>query len=244
MVKLAKENGETLYPKNNNANPLDSEGEEIPLWEMSPDKLIAFIDYCEGEGITFVATEWGTPSIDVLKKDDRVVLVTVFRNPLARFQSNFRFSYFNGYVDCKDPFDYVGSLGAHTMFNYYCRVFSYNYDNPEPIDRDRFKKALRNVSFFDLFGFLESDEPLREISKGLGWTRHRMKANETKLDCKSAARYVLKGRPKLLFRRLRLREPEKEKDFADVFRKKNKWDFKLYNKVKEIYSRCKTSTIL
>ncbi len=42
------------------------------------DRLLEqFVDRCEAENITFVATEWGLPHIATLARDERVNLIYV-----------------------------------------------------------------------------------------------------------------------------------------------------------------------
>ena len=72
VVNLAKENGEVLFKNNANGNPLDENGDRLELWNYSAEELTDFLDQCEKDGVTFVATEHGSPDFRLLSEDSRV----------------------------------------------------------------------------------------------------------------------------------------------------------------------------
>ena len=89
IVKMAERNGGKLYPSNDNGNPQEDNGKIKKLWSYPDWKLVMFIDKCEKLGVTFVATEWGAPDFEFLKKDKRVVIFTCLREPIDRYISNY-----------------------------------------------------------------------------------------------------------------------------------------------------------
>ena len=58
IVEIAQLNGERCYPAHANGNPLDATGKAIALWDYTKEELLEFIDSCEAQGITFMATQW------------------------------------------------------------------------------------------------------------------------------------------------------------------------------------------
>jgi hypothetical protein len=125
IVHLFKKNGYKLYENNANGNPLDENSDVIELWKYDQLELSSFIDRCHGSGVGFVATEWGVPDIDFLSSREDIVLVTVLRDPYARFVSNFRFDVKNGFTDSTDFNSYLNNGdGLYTADNYYTRMLS------------------------------------------------------------------------------------------------------------------------
>ena len=100
IVNMAIENNEVLYQSHGNGNPKNKDGNVLPLWEYNEKELINFIDKCEKDGVTFVATEQGSPNFETLIEDSRVFLITCLRDPLKRSVSNFNYAYYSGYTDC------------------------------------------------------------------------------------------------------------------------------------------------
>ena len=89
-----------LFEPNNNGNPKQYERNKkskIPFWTYSGEKLVNFIARCLNEnGATFIAAEnswFQNVSIinEEFKRQNRIELVTQFRNPFARFVSNYFF---------------------------------------------------------------------------------------------------------------------------------------------------------
>ena len=99
IVNMAKANNEVLHNPHNNGNPSDIKGSTLPLWEYDESGLLDFINNCEEEGVTFVASEFGAPNFKTLSSDPRVKLMTCFRDPCKRIISNHNYDYYSGYTE-------------------------------------------------------------------------------------------------------------------------------------------------
>lgn len=231
IVELARANDEIFYPRHKNGNPLKSDGTLIRLWEMDASQLKGFIDHCEKERITFVATEWGAPDFSVLASDPRVVLITCLRDPLKRFISNYYYGFHWGYTDCTSPELYENSnksiWGSYTRDNYYCRMFSRCHHRPEGITRDHYEVAKRNLSLFDGCVVISGRERFDSIKRLLDWSDRDVVANKNNLDMLSFARQLFAGKLRLLWRRLISPKKKPNDNFTKQFRERNVWDYKL-----------------
>ncbi|MEB3212914.1 MAG: hypothetical protein VKL39_16290 [Leptolyngbyaceae bacterium] len=235
IVKLADINHEVFYSNHDNGNPLDSDGKEIPLWQLSDDELTQFIDHCENTGITFIANEWGAPNFELLSSDPRVVLVTCLRDPLKRFLSNFYFDYWSGYTNYGDIENYINSDGCFTMFDYYCRILSGHHDKSEPLDHSQFEVAKSNLSYFDHIMVLEDKEAFSKLQNFLNWdikldNLHQNKSNQFN---RRVLKLILSGRVDLMWRRLSHLRRKPTQEFLHVFQQGNKWDIRLYELSKQ-----------
>lgn len=233
IVELAKKNNEIFFPQHVNGNPLDQNRSLVKLWQMDQSELISFVDYCEENGVTFVATEWAGPDFSVLAADPRVRLITCIREPLERFISDFYFAFFFGYTQHKTLDNYINSDGTSTMFNYYCRIFSRQCDNVRMVNTDSFKLALSNLSLFDCCEILEKNMAFSKLIKLLGWKEKKIIANQSKMNINLATKYLAKGKINLLFRRIVLPKKYPDNGFKNYFKKSNRWDYKLYNEAKK-----------
>jgi hypothetical protein len=181
VINQAIANGETLYPNHKNGNPCSPDGEEIPVWEFEENELSAFIDGCEAGGITFVATEWGSPNYQVLHNDTRVVLVTCIREPWSRLISNYNYDYYLGYSDSPSLSSYLTADHRIRMDNYLVRVFSDEFhSDTEEIRPETFDSALDNLKLFDLVLIAERDGDLNShLFKALGWEGKSVDSHQT-----------------------------------------------------------------
>ena len=172
IVNIALRNGEVPYPSHGNGNPKGGDGVLLPIWEYGGVALGSFIDECEREGVTFVATEHGAPDFGVLIGDPRVLLVTCLRDPLKRCASNFNYAYYSGYTDAPSMVDFALEPNVHMSDNYYTRMFSRMEQLPlVGIGEESLSSALETVSGFDLV--LSTDPSHMDIasamSESLGW---------------------------------------------------------------------------
>ena len=90
---MAKANNEKMYIPNNNGNPTDDNGVVLPVWEYNNFELSKFIDNCEENGVTFIATESGAPDFSVLEMDKRITLITcclLYTSPSPRDRTRSR----------------------------------------------------------------------------------------------------------------------------------------------------------
>lgn len=236
IINLAELNNERFWPDHKNGNPTDSKGNLIELWKYSEDKLEQFVDRCEAENITFVATEWGLPHITTLARDARVKLITCLRNPLSRFISNFYYDLYYGYNTVKTMEDYVGINGkSNTMFNYYIRILSGHNINPNDIDDVIYLKGKKALSEFDLCIIMESG--FLELESELGWTVTEVHSNRLSLSIRKLLIFMVTGKWRFLLPLILYPKIIIDSEFIRYFNAGNSWDIQLYNDFKELKFR-------
>ncbi|MAH98640.1 MAG: hypothetical protein CMA12_04755 [Euryarchaeota archaeon] len=170
VVNLAKSNGEILYKNNANGNPLDEHNERIELWKYDEAQLKSFVDICEEDGVTFVATEHGSPDFEVLHRDSRVVLLTTLRDPHARAISNYNHAYFGGYTKASKIDDFLSERRFFMSDNFYVRTFSRKEQLPlESISEEDLKIAGDTLALFDLVILLGKNDVLTTLSEEFEW---------------------------------------------------------------------------
>ena len=59
IANMALRHGEVPCASHENGNPNGEDGVLLPIWEYDEGTLGSFIDECEREGVTFVATKHG-----------------------------------------------------------------------------------------------------------------------------------------------------------------------------------------
>jgi hypothetical protein len=231
IVEMAGRNGERLWPRHANGNPLDDDGNTIALWQYTPAQLTAFVNHCEAIGVTFVATDWGMPLLAPLREDRRVTLVTCVRRPLDRLVANFFFDVHYGYTPARTLDAYVGSgAGAFVMFDYYTRILSRRDDDPRPLDRQAFERVMQALARFDHCAVLERG--LTDLATALDWFRvDAVHANRSR-PTRRRWRRLLRERAWREAARL-LRWPQRAPPAAFVarFHAESPWDMLLYEHV-------------
>ncbi len=238
IVQLAILNGEELYPQHKNGNPLNSDGHLIRLWDFTDKELGEFVDSCEYQGVTFVATEWGAPNFEILADDPRVVLITCLRNPLSRFVSDYYYEFHLGYTACKSLETYVNSNPnkSYTMYNYYCRVFSRHHERTEPITLDQFHQSIAALKLFNCLIILEKGDAFQRLNKFLGWKDQVVFTQKNSLNIRQIAKFIIQGNFNLVWRRFFNPTKKPTQNFIRLFEKESKLDFHLYDEAKSIYS--------
>jgi hypothetical protein len=147
--------------------------------------------------------------------------------------SQFYYTFYTGRTDVSSPEEFVGSMLISTMSNYYCRIFSEFNDNSDPIGREQYEIARSTLSSFDCCTVLENRHPFAELYKLLDWESVELKANQTRLSFTSVIKSLAKGRFGLLMRRVTHPRKEPNEEFQEVFREENRWDYRLYETVRE-----------
>ena len=232
IVDLARANNETFWPNHENGNPKDNNGNFIELWKYSQDKLKQFIDQCEKQGVTFVATEWGLPDVTFIGKDDRIILITCLRQPLSRLVSNFYYDLYYGYTQAKKIEDYIATSGeTFTMFNYYSRILSGHDNNSEDVTEALFLKAKKALNEFDLCLIMEHG--FFNLKTELNWTITQRHSNRLDLNIKEALLLMKQGKMKDLFYRILYRKKKLDSEFLNYFNAGNFWDIQLYDEIEK-----------
>jgi hypothetical protein len=262
LVEQAIASGEKPYPRQINGNPMKEDGSRLELWNLDREGLKEFIDNCEKEGITFIATEWGSPDFEYLASDPRVLMFTCIREPLARFMSNFSYDLYKGFTKKRNLNDYINSSDV-SMFEYYTMVFSRNYIHKgmEKIEfnREHYEEAKKNLSLFDHIVVLENREHMKALMETMGWTMKPSKdepekvpisvrfistilgwkndPNKKKTTGKNpylAVEMLKRGRIFLFFKYLRHPKIMPDEEFRIKFVVHNKYDIELYQDSKKL----------
>ncbi len=172
IVNMAIENGEVLYSPNGNGNPKKEDGGVLPLWEYNDNDLTNFIDECEAKGVTFIATEHGSPNFNTLINDSRVFLLTCLRDPLERCASNFNYAYYSGYTDEKSIAEFIEVPNVYTSDNYYVRVFSRTTSIPlKKLTEFDFQMAVKNIGMFDITIKTGHNNLEKKLFESFGWDK-------------------------------------------------------------------------
>ncbi len=181
IVNQAIANGEVPYGNHKNGNPYTDEGELLHLWDFNDEQLGNFVDKCEEEGVTFVATEWGAPNYETLERDPRVILITCLREPYSRLVSNFNYDYYFGFSKSTTIEEYISEAGTLKMDNFLVRVYSRKYqNNSDELDDKSLEIALTNLRRFDLVLAIENQNDLSEhLFEALGWKKKQVDSHRT-----------------------------------------------------------------
>jgi hypothetical protein len=225
VVELARRNGERFHPLHDNGIPLDDEGHPLPLWRYPLAQLAAFVDECEAQRVSFVATEWGVPALEALAADPRVVLVTCLREPLSRLVSNFYYDLYGGYtgVRCLEAYP-ESSRAPFCRHNYYCRMLAGKAQAEGEIDAADFLRARERLASFAYCGVVERG--LMPLARHLEWNPHAVHENRSD----SALRLLKdfrRGRYAAVRRLFHPRELPGAA-FRSDFARLNAWDLRLY----------------
>lgn len=232
VIELARQNGEQFYPRHSNANPRSEDGALIRLWDLDSLSLTAFVDECQSRGVTFVATEWGSPLFEVLAGDDRVLLLTSLRDPVERFLSSYYYSYYRGDTSRRTPLSYLGTGWIYSHPNYYTRVFSRQYTTDHTVDRSDFECARAQLALFDHHVIVERENAFSRLAEALGWSHLSIHANPTRLNAWRVLKMLLKGRIRLLLRRTLHPRRRPPAEVIAHLREQNAWDEQLYRQLR------------
>mgnify|MGYP001192413572 FL=1 len=239
VINQAIANGETLYPVHENGNPCSSTRELLPIWDYEDNELLEFIDDCQSQGVTFVATEWGSPTFQILNSDSRVVLVTCIREPWSRLVSNYNYDYYLGFSRARSLSEYM--IGEHRvkLDNYLVRVFSGDSDHEsKTLGLESVNSSINNLQLFDLVLITEREGDLgAHLFEALGWEAKIVDNHPTfgnlrtlstlirQLRLLSAVRYLLK-----------MKRQVTEGD-RRAFEEKSSLELELYSRVKDLQIR-------
>ena len=220
-------NGEQFYDKHENGNPCDENG-VIPLWELKSNELSSFVDECEQKGVTFVATEWGSPDYSTLAKDPRVSLLTCLRDPLNRLISNYNYDHYWMWTTATNYSEYIAEENIHSMPEYYTRIFSRKHDTSLEVGLSDMEFAKESISLFDNVIIAELG---MEALEELGWTKDSDTTHPTFGSKMRALHLLRKLRLKRLWNYLRKIKHLPPKDFD--FKGENKFDIEIYEHFKK-----------
>ncbi len=229
IINMAKANQEILYNPNNNANPVNNSGNTLPLWQYDEIELKNFIDKCEKEGVTFVASEFGAPDFKILADDSRIRLMTCFRDPEKRLISNHNYDYYSGYTESKKVSEFIKKPNIFTSDNYYVRIFSRMDEYPSiDLNEENYNLAINNISKFDILINTESDNIEEKLENSLGWKRVKVDQHGTFGDKWKIINMFKKFQIRKLIKYIR-----KESADTDILSLENKYklDYRLMRQI-------------
>jgi hypothetical protein len=213
VVALARRNGEELHSPNLNGCPLSPDRKVLRLWERSPQGLNAYLDGAIAAGVTFVASEWGVPDLEVLAQRSDVRVVTVIRDPIKRIISNFRFDRKYGYSERPSLAAWVDQpLKTHTFSNYYTRMLARNEWRDDASADEMVAAAWRNLARVDHIVSMDQSDWVVTLCKRLGWHPYEVHENRTNLaigdNSRLRAKHLRHGRLDLFAQTFRRRQPD------------------------------------
>jgi len=227
IIRRAMANGEKFYDNHENGNPCDKNG-VIPLWELDSTELISFVDECEKKGVTFVATEWGSPDYSALANDPRVSMLTCLRDPLKRLVSNYNYDHYWMWTTATSYSEYLAEGNVHSMPEYYTRVFSRKYNPDLKVDSSNLESAIANISLFD--NVIIAELGMEKLEK-LGWSKESDTIHPT-FGSKTRALHLLrKLRIKRFWNYLRKIKHIPPDDYD--FKGENQFDIAIYEHFKK-----------
>lgn len=234
LVRLARENGEKLYPNHANGNPLHRDGKDVRTWEMSAEALDRFVDESIEMGVTFVASEWFVPNLEVLAARDDVVLITLIRDPVTRFGSNYAFDRRHGFTRKKTLEGYLDDpYELHAQANFYTRALSGSSWRIDTAEESKLAMAEERLRLIDLVAPLEAPDVYRRVCSILGWEFREIHEKNSRLSLPMKALMVLRRlrRGRLDLIRQVIRPPRVTDTQRDFIRTVNAIDVRLYDTV-------------
>lgn len=235
VVALARHNGEALHDPNLNGCPLSPDRKVMRLWERSPRGLNDYVDEAVASGVTFVASEWGVPDLEVLAQRSDVRVVTVVRDPIRRIISNFKFDRQYGYSEWHSLAAWADHpVKTHTFSNYYTRMLARDAWRDDAPTDEMVAAAWRTLTLVDHTILMDQPDWVSTLCKRLGWFPYDIHENRSSLaiadSSRLRARHLRHGRLDLFaktFRQHRTEEAEVRRLTAA-----NELDIELYERLR------------
>lgn len=237
VVALARRNGEVLHDPNLNGCPLSADRKVLRLWERSADGLHDFLDAAAKSGVTFVASEWGVPDLEVLSGRPDVRVVTVVRDPIKRIISNFKFDQRYGYSEWHSLAAWVDHpVKTHTFSNYYTRMLArHEWRDDAPSD-ELLAAAWRNLTLVDAAVVMENGDWVGTFCQRLGWHPYKIHENRSNLpigdSSRLRARHLRHGRLDLFAQTFRHYRPAQIE--VQGLTAANQLDIQLYERLRSV----------
>ena len=233
IVSLAEKNGLNFHQPHFNANPkiiyngmLDKlfgvtlakltgiEHRYIPFHKFNKEQFYGWIHNLKGQGVNFIGCEFGFPGINNLPDNSNIKYLITFRDPYARYISQYFFSYGHKELPITIYYPVKKYLGLEYTSNYYTKLLS-GKSPISKISEDVFQTAVEALKKFDVIVILEKPETFDNLRK-LGWNDIYAEKNKGKYD------------------ELKNRIPEK---FEQLFKNDNQFDYRLYEEACKIATR-------
>eukprot|EP01083_Nonionella_stella_P188654 695881_1 len=215
-----------LYYPNHWGNPLNAEHNDIPIGHFKDNKSRNnFLSDIEKQNATFIAMEShffdSNLNFEIMSKE--FDLFTMFRDPYKRIISNYFYDVQKNYIDI-DKLNTFNTLDEKLKWfcqqkqsiwyhdNYYVRFLNDIQDPSQPINHAHFDEAKRRLSKFTRIGILEFKSTWKRIED----------------------RYNVQLRGGEKVNPHNTSHPNPTSEFEHWFRKRNEWDFKLYEYAVEV----------
>jgi hypothetical protein len=236
VVALARRNGEVLHEPNLNGCPLSPDRKVLRLWERSPDGLNDYLDAAIVSGVTFVASEWGMPDLQLLSERPDVRVVTVVRDPIRRIISNFQFDQKYGYSEWHSLADWVDRpVRTHTFSNYYTRMLARDDWRDDAPSDELVGAAWRNLALVDIAVVMEKDW-VQTFCQRLNWVPYEIHENRSSLaivdSTRLRARHLRHGRLDLFAHSFRHYQPAEHE--VQALTAANQLDIELYERLRSV----------
>ncbi|MFC0019671.1 hypothetical protein [Roseibacillus persicicus] len=232
VVELARLNGETFPERHRNGNPCDKSGRHLPIWEYGEDELNSFVDGLISRGVTFTASEQGSPNFQSLVERKEIILVTGLRSPRKRYFSAYRHHYCRGGGQVpRAPEKFWRSQSARlwSYENYFTRVFSEIGITERELTQADVELALSNLAKFENIYNVENSDWLKEFASALNWQVQGLAENRNvDQNIRSASRSLLRGDFGQFVRRILVKKKLSQR-VLDRFAEKNAMDEILYS---------------
>jgi hypothetical protein len=239
VVELARRNGEILHDPNLNGCPLTANRKVLRLWERSREGLHDYLDAAVNSGVTFVASEWGVPDLQVLGERSDVRVVTVIRDPIRRIISNFQFDRKYGYSEWHSLAAWVDHpVKTHTFSNYYTRMLARHDWRDDAPAEELVAAAWRNLLLVDSAVILEQQDWVGAFCQRLGWRPYKIHENRSNLavgdSSRLRARHLRHGRLDLFAQTFRQHRPTESE--VQELTAANQLDIQLYERLRTMPS--------
>lgn len=235
VISTAAQNGEQFFPRHRNANPVDTDGWEIPIWRMDSKGQSAFVDYCEDAGVTFIATEWGAQDYVALRDDPRVFSLTLLRDPWDRLVSNYKFDLARGHTPAVPIHHYFPHHSlAFRQPEYLVRSLAAGRGLAKGSQEKMVAVARDNLHAMDFFADLYDRSATQRFCDLLGWKNYQLFSNKTPNLFMGAIQQAARGDLGFLPRQAMMRSDGRNgiSGFRERFETLNPMDRELFNALK------------
>jgi hypothetical protein len=185
-------------------------------------------------GVSFVASEWGVPDLEVLAERPDVRVVTVVRDPINRIISNFQFDQKYGFSDWHSLMAWIDHpVKTHTFSNYYTRMLARNAWRDDASAEQMMASAWRNLMLVDHAVVMDQPGWVATLCQRLGWQPYQIHENRSSLalgdSSRLRARHLRHGRLDLFAQTFRHYQPDQVE--VRALTTANQLDIQLYQRL-------------
>jgi hypothetical protein len=157
VIRAARDSGMILPAGHRNGHPAGPDGKPlVDLAHMSEVDIGAMMKGHAEAGVELLAIEWDFPRIEKFPKTLGLEFFTIFRDPVERLISNYRYDFIRKYTSARSLKEYIGSSGIWSRHNYFVRYFCALLQD-ETIERSHVDHAIERVRSNFRFAFFDQD---------------------------------------------------------------------------------------